>query len=95
MLRALATAAAVTALSAGFAGAQTKWDMPTAYPATNFHTENAAQFAKDVDAATAGKVKIQIHANASLFKAPEAAPSPRRPTGSTHCWAASRWRPAT
>ncbi len=71
MLRALATAAAVTALSAGFAGAQTKWDMPTAYPATNFHTENAAQFAKDVDAATAGKVKIQIHANASLFKAPE------------------------
>ena len=71
MLRALATAAAVTALSAGFAGAQTKWDMPTAYPATNFHTENAAQFAKDVDSATGGKIKIQIHANASLFKAPE------------------------
>ncbi len=71
MLRALATAAAVTALSAGFAGAQTKWDMPTAYPATNFHTENAAQFGKDVDAATGGKIKIQLHANASLFKAPE------------------------
>ena len=71
MLRALATAAAVTALSAGFAGAQTKWDMPTAYPATNFHTENAAQFGKDVETATGGKLKIQIHAGASLFKAPE------------------------
>jgi TRAP-type C4-dicarboxylate transport system substrate-binding protein len=71
MLRILATAAAVVALSAGFAGAQTKWDMPTAYPASNFHTENADQFAKDVDKATGGKLKIQIHANASLFKAPE------------------------
>jgi TRAP-type C4-dicarboxylate transport system substrate-binding protein len=71
MLRALAAAAAVTALSAGIAGAQTKWDMPTAYPATNFHTENADQFAKDVEKATGGKLKIQIHAGASLFKAPE------------------------
>ena len=71
MLRALAAAAAVTALSAGIAGAQTKWDMPTAYPATNFHPENADQFAKDVEKATGGKLKIQIHANASLFKAPE------------------------
>ena len=51
--------------------AQTKWDLPTAYPANNFHTENIQQFANDVDKATGGKLKIQIHANASLFKAPE------------------------
>ena len=51
--------------------AQTKWDMPTAYPAGNFHTENIQQFANDVDKATGGKLKITIHANASLFKAPE------------------------
>ena len=51
--------------------AQTKWDLPTAYPATNYHTENITQFAKDVDAATGGKLKIMVHANASLFKAPE------------------------
>jgi TRAP-type transport system periplasmic protein len=51
--------------------AQTKWDLPTAYPATNFHTENIQQFATDVDKATAGKLKITVHANASLFKAPE------------------------
>ena len=71
MTRMLATAAAAVVLAAGAAGAQTKWDVPTAYPATNFHTENLAQFAKDVDAATGGKLKLQIHAGASLFKAPE------------------------
>ena len=51
--------------------AQTKWDLPAAYPATNFHTENLSQFAKEVDAATSGKLKITVHANASLFKANE------------------------
>lgn len=51
--------------------AQTKWDLAAAYPASNFHSENLVQFAKDVDAATAGKLKITVHANASLFKAPE------------------------
>lgn len=51
--------------------AQTRWDLPTAYPANNFHTENLQQFVNDVDKATAGKLKIQLHPNASLFKAPE------------------------
>jgi TRAP-type C4-dicarboxylate transport system substrate-binding protein len=51
--------------------AQTKWDLPTGYPANNFHTENVAQFAADVDRASGGKLKITVHANASLFKAPE------------------------
>lgn len=53
------------------AAAQTKWDMPTAYPASNFHTENIAQFVADVDQASGGKLKITVHANASLFKANE------------------------
>ncbi|MDC6165877.1 MULTISPECIES: TRAP transporter substrate-binding protein [unclassified Roseateles] len=53
------------------ASAQTKWDLPSAYPASNFHTENLMQFAADVDKATAGKLKITVHANASLFKANE------------------------
>ena len=57
--------------AAGSAFAQTKWDLPAAYPANNFHTENLTQFAADVDKATAGKLKITVHANASLFKAPE------------------------
>ncbi len=50
---------------------QTKWDLPAAYPASNFHTENLTQFAKDIDTASGGKLKITVHANASLFKAPE------------------------
>ena len=51
--------------------AQTKWDLPAAYAATNFHSENLIQFANDVDKATNGKLKITVHANASLFKANE------------------------
>jgi TRAP-type C4-dicarboxylate transport system substrate-binding protein len=51
--------------------AQTKWDLPAAYPANNFHSENLVQFANDVDKATGGKLKITVHPNASLFKAPE------------------------
>jgi TRAP-type C4-dicarboxylate transport system substrate-binding protein len=50
---------------------ETKWDMPTAYPANNFHTENIQQFAGDVDRASGGRLKITVHPNASLFKAPE------------------------
>jgi TRAP-type C4-dicarboxylate transport system substrate-binding protein len=66
----LAVALSFICLSAA-AQSQTKWDMPTAYPANNFHTENVQQFAADVDKATGGKLKITVHANASLFKAPE------------------------
>ena len=71
MKRLPAFAAIVVLALALPASAQTKWDMPTAYPANNFHTENILQFASDVDKATAGKLKITVHANASLFKAPE------------------------
>ncbi len=62
--------ASLTAFSAT-AQAQTKWDLPAAYPASNFHTVNLNQFAADIDRASGGKLKITVHANASLFKAPE------------------------
>jgi TRAP-type transport system periplasmic protein len=72
LLRAAAAVAATGALGfAPAAFAQTKWDLPSAYPATNFHTENLVQFANDVDKATGGKLKITVHPGASLFKAPE------------------------
>jgi len=51
--------------------AQVKWDLPAAYPANNFHSENLVQFANDVEKASGGKLKITVHPNASLFKAPE------------------------
>ena len=55
----------------GFVSAQTKWDLPAAYPANNFHSVNLNQFAADVDKASGGKLKITVHPGASLFKAPE------------------------
>ncbi|MBM1170564.1 TRAP transporter substrate-binding protein [Microvirga arabica] len=58
-------------LLAAPAMAQTKWNLPAAYPADNFHTENLTQFSKDVADATGGKLQITVHPNASLFKAPE------------------------
>lgn len=51
--------------------AQTKWDLASPYPAFNYHVLNLNQFAKEVDAATAGALKITVHSGASLFKAPE------------------------
>jgi TRAP-type transport system periplasmic protein len=65
-----ATIAAVLVLSSA-AQAQTKWDLPAAYPAANFHSVNLATFASDVEKATAGKLLITVHPGASLFKAPE------------------------
>jgi len=67
----LAALSLAATLGAGLTQAQTKWDLASAYPANNFHTENLVQFANDVDKATAGKLKITVHANASLFKATE------------------------
>jgi TRAP-type C4-dicarboxylate transport system substrate-binding protein len=64
-------AAALGLALAAAASAQTKWDMPTPYPPTNLHTVNINQFAADIEKATGGKLKIQVHAGASLFKAPE------------------------
>jgi TRAP-type C4-dicarboxylate transport system substrate-binding protein len=70
-MKALALTASALIFSASGAIAQTKWDLPAAYAAGNFHTENLVQFANDVDKASSGKLKIVVHANASLFKAPE------------------------
>lgn len=66
--RMLALGAALCATSSM---AQTKWDLASAYPPGNFHTQNLTQFVGDVDKATGGKLKITLHSNASLFKAPE------------------------
>ena len=65
------TVVGLVAASLSSAQAQTKWDLPAGYAAGNFHTENLTQFAADVDRASGGKLKITVHANASLFKATE------------------------
>ena len=70
-IRVLLALALLGTVLQGPAQAQTKWDLPAAYPATNFHSVNLNQFATDVDKASGGKLKITVHPNASLFKAPE------------------------
>src|SRR6187397_2227684 len=75
LVKTFAMAACVAALAAPAtvvpATAQTKWNLPAAYPADNPHSVNLIAFAKDVGDATGGKLQITVHAAASLFKAPE------------------------
>jgi TRAP-type C4-dicarboxylate transport system substrate-binding protein len=62
-----ALAASLMAIAAP-ASAQTKWNLPSGYPIDNPHLENLAAFVKDVSDGTGGKLQIQLHAGASLFK---------------------------
>ena len=48
--------------------AQTKWDLASANPPTNFQTINLDRFVEDVEKRTNGALKITHHSNASLFK---------------------------
>jgi TRAP-type transport system periplasmic protein len=66
----LALLAAATALTSP-AMAQLKWDMPTPYSDGTFQTQNVRAFTADVEAATAKKITITVHSNASLVKMPE------------------------
>jgi TRAP-type C4-dicarboxylate transport system substrate-binding protein len=62
---------ALALCAGGHAHAQVAWTLPSAYPANNFHVENLTLFAKDVAAATGGKLQIIVHPNASLYSALE------------------------
>jgi TRAP-type transport system periplasmic protein len=68
MLAALSLAAS---LAATLAQAQTRWDLPSAYGPNTFQVQNLQWFADEVDKASAGRLKMQLHPNASLFKANE------------------------
>ncbi len=60
------------ALFGGAAAASAEtWDMPVAYPANNYHTENAQLFADGVKACTKGALEITVHPGGSLFKGDE------------------------
>tara|TARA_B100002052_G_scaffold197134_1_gene179827 strand:- start:3169 stop:4146 length:978 start_codon:yes stop_codon:yes gene_type:complete len=48
-----------------------KWDMPMAYSATNFHSQNGVMFADAVRIATGGEIDITVHPGGSLFKGGE------------------------
>lgn len=48
--------------------AQTQWKLATGYRGDTFHTRNLMQFAQDVERASAGALRIEVHANNALFK---------------------------
>ena len=63
--------ATASLFTASLSFAQAKWDLPTPYPDTNFHTKNAKQFADEINATSAGKLTITVHSNGSLIKHPD------------------------
>ena len=59
----------IAVLALGSTGAMAeKWDMPMAYSASNYHSENGAKFATCVATNSDGKLKIVTHPGGSLFK---------------------------
>jgi TRAP-type C4-dicarboxylate transport system substrate-binding protein len=66
-----AVALALACSAANAAYAAEKWDMPAAYPDSNFHTENAKVFAACVAEGTGGELEIVVHGGGSLFKGNE------------------------
>ncbi len=62
--------AGAAALSATQAQAQARWQFALAYPDGNFHTRNARLFSDAIEAATGGRVSVQMHSNGSLLALP-------------------------
>lgn len=65
--RLLASAALALGLTAS-AQAETTWIMASGYPDANFLTKNIRAFIADVDKATGGELKIELHPNDELIK---------------------------
>lgn len=72
-MRNLKTVLSLSTATIAFAGMAVaeNWDMPMAYPANNYHTENAQKFVDAVKECTGGELEITIHAGGSLFKGDE------------------------
>lgn len=71
-LGALLTAGLVLAAGSITATAQVSWDLSTAWPDGNFHTQNAKKFAEAVKEGTGGAVEINVKSGGQLgFKGPE------------------------
>ena len=70
-LKYLVSIIASVALFTNASNAGEKWDMALAYGAGNFHSANAAEFAKNVSDNSGGKLTIVTHPGGSLFKGGE------------------------
>ena len=54
--------------AATVAHAQTSWKLATGYRAESFHTENIAQFSREIATVTKGQLAMDLAPNGSLFK---------------------------
>lgn len=70
MIKKLLTVSCMLAL-AGTAQAATTWTMSAEQPDNNYLTINVREFAKDVEEATNGSLKINVQSNSILLKRPE------------------------
>lgn len=70
-MKKILVSAFVSAALAGPALSQTAWDLTTDLPTVNPAEVNLEEFARDVDAASGGQLKITVHPSGSLFKATE------------------------
>jgi len=72
LLAATAAAAALPLLGRGAAAqAANRWQMATAYPDGNFHTRNIRTFIEELQAASGGRLAVQLHSGASLLPMPQ------------------------
>jgi len=62
---------AFSALLASAVCAQTKWDMPTPYIDSEFHTQNIRTYVEEVKKGTGGQLDIVVHSGQSLIKHPD------------------------
>ena len=63
--------AAAALAFAATATAQTKWDMPTPYVDSEFHTQNIRLLSDEIKKATNGQLDIIVHSGQSLIKHPD------------------------
>ncbi|MCC5810718.1 MAG: TRAP transporter substrate-binding protein [Ectothiorhodospiraceae bacterium] len=63
-------AAMLLGLGATAAGADTRWDMATPYGESTFHTQNIREFVKEINEATNGELRIEVHSAGSLVSHP-------------------------
>lgn len=63
----LLLASAAMVAGGALAASAESWDMPMAYPATNYHSENGVAFAACVKEKSGGALDIVVHPGGSLF----------------------------
>jgi len=67
----VSVAAVLLFIASAASHAQTKWDMPTPYIDTEFHTVNVRQFADQIRKVSNGQLDIVVHSGQSLIKHPD------------------------